>query len=174
VPHPAESHHVFGAGFLFMGVLMLVETLSGRVWYRSRIRTLIFPGAILFLGEGLFVVTLIEPSNRPIHFMLGTLMLLAGWFEARYRLGQVPRATADMFVIPALLAGGLEVGVFHSHGALTSGSFSVHVLMGLTSVAMAAVRYFQSRAPLSMPRSAYMSLAIIALALELFWDADFH
>ncbi len=166
IPEPAESHHLFGAAFLFVGVLLIVETLAGRVWHRNRLRTTIWPAAIMGLGAGMIVVTALEPNDRLIHFVIGMLMLAAGWFEYRYRMGEIPRRTADLLIVPALIAGGLEIGVIHFHGSLNN-SATVHVLLGLTAGSMALVRLYQSRLPLSMPRHALMGVMVMALAFEL-------
>lgn len=166
IPNAAENHHLFGAGFLLVGVLLIVETLSGRVWHRNRLRTLIFPGTIIFLGAGMLGVTALETDQRPVHFAIGLVMIAAGWMEARYRLGEVPRRTADLWILPALLAGAVEIGVFHFHGSF-SNSGTVHVLLGTTAATMAGVRVLQSKQPLSMPRHAMMGVLAAALALEL-------
>ena len=166
IPEPAESHHLFGAAVLFVGVLLIVETLAGRVWHRSRLRSMIWPAAIMVLGAGMVVVTALEPNDRLIHFTIGLLMLAAGWFEYRYRMGEIPRRSANLLVVPALIAGGLEIGLFHFHGSFDN-SGTVHVLLGLTAGSMALVRLYQSRLPLSMPRHALMGVAVMALAFEL-------
>ena len=166
IPRPQESHHLFGASFLFVGVLLIVETLAGRVWHRSRLRTLIWPGTIMFLGVGMLGVSALDPKQRLIHFTIGLIMLAAGWFEARYRLRKVPRRTADLLIVPALIAGALEIGVFHFHGSLNN-SGTVHVLLGITTAAMALVRVFQTWQPTSMPRHAMMGVVAMALAFEL-------
>ncbi len=166
IPEPAESHHLFGAAFLFIGALLFVETLAGRVWHRSHLRTAIWPAAIMGLGAGMVVVTALDPDDRLIHFTIGTLMLAAGWYEYRYRMGEIPRRTADLLIVPALIAGGLEIGVFHFHGSLDN-SGTVHVLMGLTAGVMALVRLYQTRQPISMPRHALMGVVVMALAFEL-------
>ncbi len=166
IPEPAESHHLFGAAFLFIGILLIVETLAGRVWHRSRLRSMIWPSAIMGLGAGMVVVTALEPNDRLIHFTIGLVMLAAGWFEYRYRMGEVPRRSADLLIIPALIAGGLEIGVFHFHGSLNN-SGTVHVLLGLTAGAMALVRLYQTQRPVSMPRHALMGVVVMALAFEL-------
>ncbi len=167
IPEPAESHHLFGAGFLFVGVLLLVEVLAGRIWHRNRLRTLIWPAAVMVLGAGMVVVTAIDPNDRPIHFTIGLIMLAGGYFETRHRLGYTPRATANLFMIPALIGGGLEIGVFHFHGSILSNSSMVHVLLGLTAGAMALVRLYQARQPTSALRNSYMGVAVMALAFEL-------
>ncbi len=166
IPEPAESHHLFGAAFLFIGVLLIVETLAGRVWHRSRLRSMIWPSAIMGLGAGMVDVTALEPNDRVIHFTIGLIMLAAGWFEYRYRMREIPRRSADLLIVPALIAGGLEIGVFHFHGSFNN-SGTVHVLLGVTAGAMALVRLYQTQRPISMPRHALMGVVVMALAFEL-------
>ena len=166
VPEPAESHHLFGAAFLFIGVLLIVETLAGSVWHRNRLRTTLWPAAIMTLGAGMVVVTALEPNDRLIHFTIGIIMLAAGWFEYRHRMGEVSRRTADLLILPALIAGALEIGVFHFHGSFNN-SASVHVLLGVTTALMVFVRVYQSRLITSPPRHALMGVLVIALAFEL-------
>ncbi len=166
IPEPAESHHLFGAAFLFIGVLLIVETLAGSVWHRNRLRTTLWPAAIMSLGAGMVVVTALEPNDRLIHFTIGIIMLAAGWFEYRHRMGEISRRTADLLIVPALIAGALEIGVFHFHGSF-SNSASVHVLLGVTTAVMVFVRVYQSRLITSPPRHALMGVMVIALAFEL-------
>src|SRR3972149_4920751 len=96
---PAESHHVFGAGFLFIGSLMTVEGLSGRGWHRSRARTLMFPAVLILLGWGMIAVTAVEPQARLVHFSMGLPMIAGGWAEARSRLDGFPRPDADVLIV---------------------------------------------------------------------------
>ncbi len=166
IPEPAESHHLFGAAFLFIGVLLIVETLAGSVWHRNRLRTTLWPAAIMSLGAGMVAVTALEPNDRLIHFTIGMIMLAAGWLEYRHRMGEVPRRTADLLIVPALIAGALEIGVFHFHGSFTNFG-AVHVLLGVTTAVMAFVRVYQSRLLTSPPRHALMGVMVIALAFEL-------
>ena len=168
IPEPQESHHLFGAGFLFVGVLLVVEAIAGSVWHRSRLRTLIWPTAVIVMGGGMLIVTAVDPDDRVIHFTIGLLMLAGGLFEARYRLGYIPRATANLLIIPALIGGGLEIGVFHLHGSLSlTSSATVHILLGLTAGGMALVRVYQGWQLTSAPRSALMGVLVMALAFEL-------
>ena len=166
IPEPAESHHLFGAAFLFIGVLLIVETLAGSVWHRNRLRTTLWPAAIMSLGAGMVAVTALEPDDRLIHFTIGMIMLAAGWLEYRHRMGEVPRRTADLLIVPALVAGALEIGVFHFHGSFNNFG-TVHVLLGLTVGAMVLVRLYQSRLLTSPPRHAFMGVMVMALAFEL-------
>ncbi len=167
IPEPAESHHLFGAGFLFVGALLIVEVLAGRVWHRNRLRTLIWPAAVMALGVGMVAVTAIDPNDRFIHLTIGLILIAGGYVEARHRLGYTSRATANLFIVPALVAGGLEIGVFHFHGDILSNSSMVHVLMGITAGSMALVRVFQARQPAAPLRASYMGVAVMTLAFEL-------
>ena len=84
VPAPPESHHLFGAGFLFVGVILLLEPLAGGVWYRNKLRAAIWPGLAMFMGWGLLVVAGLDPKGRVIHASVGALVVAAGWVGLRY------------------------------------------------------------------------------------------
>ena len=90
--HPAESHHAFGAGFLLIGAMMTAEVLSGKVWHRSQIRTLMFPATLIMLGWGMMLVTTVEPRARLVHLSMGIPMVAGGW--ERPTMG--PRAFAHI------------------------------------------------------------------------------
>lgn len=166
VPAPPESHHWFGAGFLFVGVLLVIECVAGGVWFRSRLRSAIWPACAMFMGEGLIVVAALDPSDRIIHFTIGLLVLVAGWRELRYRLGQISRVTADMLVVPALLGSGFEMGVIHGRGDDTVTAVG-HVTLGLIAAMMAGARLYQGRAPTSFRRTVLTGLLVTTLALIL-------
>jgi hypothetical protein len=165
MPQPAESHHWFGAGFLFVGTLLVIECVAGGVWHRSRIRSAIWPVVAMLMGEGLIVVSIIDPAERVIHFTVGVLVLAGGWQELRFRLGQTSRFIADLMVVPALLASGFEMGVIHGKGdSLTAIG---HGAMGVTAAMMAGARIYQGQAPTSVPRSMLTGFLVIVLALIL-------
>lgn len=167
IPEPQESHRLFGAGFLFLGTLMLVETLAGRIWHRNAVRTQLFPGALMVLGQGMLIVTIIEPDDRLPHLVIGLVLVIAAVFERRHRLREIPRSTADWAIVPALVAGGLEIGVLHSHGAISSQSFIAHMTFGATAMAMAPIRLSQSRHLSSPFWSALFALTVVALGFQL-------
>jgi len=174
LPTGKETHHLFGAGFLLLGAMMTAESLAGQAWHRNLLRTMMMPLALGILSEGLIVVTFLDTASRPIHLILGLSVLLAGWFEARYRLGFTSRARADGFMVPALLLAGFEVGVIHAHGALVSGSFSTHVLMGLPTAGLGVLRLYESRDLFSGVRYGFLGAGVVTLGVELLVDARFH
>ena len=167
IPLPWESHRLFGAGFLFVAVLLLVEALAGGVWFREGWRRDIWPAVLMALGGGLLAVTIIEPNDRLIHMSMGLILIVAGLAERRYRHGRMPLSRANIFVIVALLVAGLEIGVFHSHGAVTSQDFLVHSSLGFTAALLAPARVWYAQQPTSMWRSAFIAVLVLALSLEL-------
>lgn len=167
IPLPWENHRLFGAGFLVLGVILLVEALAGGVWHRASWRSDLWPAFLMVLGWGLIAVAFVDPNDRIIHFLMGAVMLAAGVAERRYRHGRTTLSTTNLFVAPALIAGGLEVGVFHSHGAMTSDAFLAHALLGATAVTIAAARMFASGNPQSVLRASLVAVLVLVLALEL-------
>ena len=165
IPQPTESHHWFGAGFLFVGVLLVVECLAGGVWFRSKLRAAIWPLVAMSMGEGLIIVSFLDPNERVIHFTVGVLVLAAGWQELRFRSSRASRFSADIMVVPALLASGFEMGVIHGKGDTFTAAG--HVAMGFTAAMMAGARLYQAREPRSMARSMLTGWLVITLALIL-------
>ena len=167
IPLPWENHRLFGAGFLFVAVVLLVEALAGGVWFREGWRRDIWPAVLMFLGWGLLAVALIDPNDRVIHTSMGLILIVAGVAERRYRHGRMPLSRANIFVVAALAVAGLEVGVFHSHGALTSQDFLVHSSLGFTAALMVPARLWYAQQPTSMWRSALIGVLLLFLSLEL-------
>jgi hypothetical protein len=173
VPRPPESHHTFGSGFILLSFLMIAERLSGSVWYRSRLRMMIFPATLVMLGWGMVAVTAIEPRARIAHFAMGVPMIVGGWAEARYRLGQLPRSYADAFIIPALFFAAVDTAGFHLMGQPTSPGFLTHASLAVTAVAIAGLRYNESGDVMSLSRGMAMSFGVMLVAFELYADALF-
>jgi hypothetical protein len=152
---------------------MIAERLSGSVWYRSRFRTMIFPATLIMLGWGMLAVTAIEPRARIAHFAMGVPMIVGGWAEARYRLGQMPRSYADAFIIPALFFAAVDTAGFHLTGSPTSPGFLTHLSLAVTAVALAGLRYNESGDVMSLSRGMAMSFGVMLIAFELYMDALF-
>lgn len=138
------GHPFFGAGFLFIGSLLVVEMLAGPIWRRSRLRTMLWPAALIVSGLGMLVVTFVQPDDKALHLILAILLIAGGVFEGRYRLGQIPRSLADAFAIPALIVGGFVIGPLHANGPLLqSTAAQTHLLVGMTGFLLAAIRLAQ-------------------------------
>jgi hypothetical protein len=172
IPRPAESHHTFGAGLLLVAALMVAEALAGKVWHRSLGRRMLFPGILMFLGIGMVVVALIEPQARLVHVTMGLPMMAGGWAEARYRLGEIERKYADIFVVPALVLASVDTLGFHVSGETPT--VMSHVGLGLIVLVLAGLRLYQSNRPAALNRSLLISLAIAFIGLDLWLDAIFQ
>ena len=167
IPLPWENHRLFGAAFLFVAVLLLVEALAGGVWFRKGWHRDVWPAVLMVLGCGLLAVAVIDPNDRLIHMSMGLILIVAGVAERRYRHGRMRLSHANIFVVAALVVASLEVGVFHTHGALTSQDFLVHSSLGFTAALMAPARIWYAQQPTSMWRSALIGVLVLALSLEL-------
>jgi hypothetical protein len=167
IPLPWENHRLFGAGFLLVAVVLLVEALAGGIWFRQSWRRDIWPAVLMLLGWGLIMVAFIDPNDRIIHLLIGSMMVVAGVAERRYRHGHITLGRANLFLIPALAAGALEIGVFHSHGAITDSEFLVHALLGITAGFIGIARVYQAMEPQSMWRSALIAFLVLMLSVEL-------
>jgi len=170
---PAESHHVFGAGFLFIGSLMTVEGLSGRVWHRSRARTLMFPAVLILLGWGMIAVTAVEPQARLVHFSMGLPMIAGGWAEARSRLDGFPRKYADVLIVSGLVLASAETVAFHLNGTTTM-TVVAHAGLAALALVVAGLRLYQTAQPESLARSLLISLALVAIGMVLWLDGFFQ
>lgn len=160
--HPIESHHWFGAVFLFLGVLLVAEAMAGSVWFRSQLRAAVWPAGIIFLGEGLIIVAFLDPLDRVVHLTVGLLVVTAGWLELRHRFGAVSLASANLLVVPALLSSGFEMGVVHGRGTL-EGAIG-HMIMGATVALMAGVRIYRVRNPQSVRLNLTYGFLVVFLA----------
>ena len=172
IPRPAESHHIFGAGLIFIALVLVAESLAGKVWHRSMFRRMLFPGILVFLGWGMVLVAFIEPNARLVHVTMGLPMIAGGWAEARYRLGELDRRYADALVVPSLVLGSIDTLGFHVSGDMPV--VMSHVGLGLMVLVIAALRLYQSAQPASLPRSLLISLALAFVGLDLWLDAFFQ
>jgi hypothetical protein len=172
IPRPFESHHVFGAGLLFVAALLAVEAFAGEVWHRSMFRRMLFPAILIFLGWGMVLVAFVEPAARLVHVTMGLPMIAGGWAEARYRLGEIDRRYADALVAPALVLAAVDTLGFHLTGPAPV--VISHIGLGLIVLGLAGLRLYQSNQPKSLPRSLLISLALALIAVDLWVDAFFQ
>jgi hypothetical protein len=169
IPRPAESHHAFAAGFLFIGSVLSIEALAGGVWQRNLARRMLFPAILVFLGWGMIAVAFIEPAARLVHVTMGLPMIAGGWAEARYRQNELDRRVADAFIVPALVLAAVDVLFFHLSGPRTV--VLSHAGLGVMVLVIAALRLYQSAKPEALSRALYIAFAILAMCPILWIDA---
>jgi hypothetical protein len=172
IPRPYESHHVFGAGLLFVAALIAVEAIAGEVWHRSTARRMMFPAILVCLGFGLVLVAFIEPYARVVHVTMGLPMIVGGWAEWRHRLGEVERRYADVLIVPSLCLAAFDTLAFHTTG--TTPVVISHIGIGLLVFLIAGLRLYQSARPQSLQRALLISLGLVLLTGDLWLDAFFQ
>ena len=158
-----------GASALLLtaGVVLPGGAVAGCVWFRNGWHRDIWRAVLMVLGCGLLAVAVIDPNDRLIHTSMGLILIVAGVAERRYRHGRMRLFHANIFVVAALVVASLEVGVFHTHGALTSQDFLVHSSLGFTAALMAPARIWYAQQPTSMWRSALIGVLVLMLSLAL-------
>ncbi len=135
---------------------------------------MIFPAILVLLGWGMLAVVFVEPRARIAHISMGIPMIAGGWAEARYRLGQVPRAYTDMLIAPALVLAAVDTAGFHLTGARNLGVLLAHVSLVFSALLLAGLRVFEGKNPRSLPRGLLMSAAVMVLSLQLYADGYFQ
>jgi len=169
------GHPFFGAAFLFIGAILVVETLAGPIWSRDRWRRMAWPASLAIAGLGMLAVSYVQPTEKPLHLTLAVLLLLGGLFEARYRLGQIPRSLADTFAIPALVLGGLVIGPMHNNGSNVGDPAALaHLMTGVAGFALAGIRLSQVRFGPTAILDATFGIGVMALGMSLLMVQQFH
>ncbi len=171
---PSVSHSIFGAGFLFLSAVMFMESRDPALWYFGSPRGLIVPAALVGLGLGMMVVTVVEPQARLAHFAMGVPLAIGGVAEARVRFGFLARRVADAFIVPGLLFASLETGVYHLSGPPGSGIYLTHLGIVVAGVVVAGLRLYEGRDWASSRRHLLISSAMLAIAVDLFVDGYFQ
>jgi hypothetical protein len=169
------GHPFFGAIFLFVGSLMVVELLAGGVWSRAYWRRMLWPGALLLAGVGMLIVSYVQPDTKSLHLTLATLLLLGGYVEGQYRIGKISRASADAFAIPALIVGGFVIGPMHANGAvLYSAAANTHLLVGVVGWILAGVKLMRVHFGPTIALEYSFASGVMMLGLSLLLVQQFH
>jgi len=169
------GHAFFGAGFLFIGSLLVVEQLAGGVWSRAFWRRMLWPAALLLLGAGMIVVARVQPDDKSLHLTLAMLLLLGAYTEAQYRLGKISRTAADAFAIPALIVGGFVIGPMHSNGNLLSSTMAqAHLLVGVLGWLLAGVKLMRVHFGPTLALEYSFASGVMMLGLSLLLVEQFH
>ena len=174
IPRPAESHDSFGSGFVLVGSIMVAEKLSGSVWHRSLLRSMIFPAILVMLGWGMLIVVFVETQARIAHISMGIPMIAGGWAEARYRLGQIPRAYTDMLIAPSLVLAAVDTAGFHLSGNSSTGVLLTHISLVFSALILAGARVYEGQNIRSLPRSLFIAGLVLLLSLQLYLDGFFQ
>ena len=169
------AHPFFGAGFLFIGSLMVVEQLAGGVWSRAFWRRMLWPAALLMASAGMLIVSYVQPDSKSLHLTLAMLLLLGGYTEGQYRLGKISRLSADAFAIPALIVGGFVIGPMHANGNLMYSTMAqMHLLVGVVAWMLASVKIMRVRFGPTIALEYSFASGVMMLGLSLLLVQQFH
>jgi len=169
------GHPFFGAGFLFIGSLMVVELLAGGVWSRAFWRRMLWPGALLMAGAGMLLVSYVQTDSKSLHLTLAMLLLLGAYTEAQYKLGKISRLSADAFAIPALIVGGFVIGPMHANGNLMYSTMAqMHLLVGVVAWMLAGVKIMRVRFGPTLALEYSFASGVMMLGLSLLLVQQFH
>jgi len=169
------GHPFFGAGFLFIGSLMVVELLAGGVWSRAFWRRMLWPGALLMASAGMLLVSYFQTDSKSLHLTLAMLLLLGAYTEAQYRLGKISRLSADAFAIPALIVGGFVIGPMHANGNLMYSTMAqMHLLVGVVAWMLAGVKIMRVRFGPTLALEYSFASGVMMLGLSLLLVQQFH
>jgi len=169
------GHPFFGAGFLFIGSLMVVELLAGGVWSRAFWRRMLWPGALLMAGAGMLLVSYVQTDSKSLHLTLAMLLLLGAYTEAQYKLGKISRLSADAFAIPALIVGGFVIGPMHANGNLMYSTMAqMHLLVGVVAWMLDSVKIMRVRFGPTLALEYSFASGVMMLGLSLLLVQQFH
>ena len=169
------GHPFFGAGFLFIGSLMVVELLAGGVWSRAFWRRMLWPGALLMASAGMLLVSYFQTDSKSLHLTLAMLLLLGAYTEAQYKLGKISRLSADAFAIPALIVGGFVIGPMHANGNLMYSTMAqMHLLVGVVAWMLASVKIMRVRFGPTLALEYSFASGVMMLGLSLLLVQQFH
>ncbi len=147
------GHPFFGAGFLFIGSLMVVELLAGGVWSRAFWRRMLWPGALLMAGAGMLLVSYVQTDSKSLHLTL----------------------SADAFAIPALIVGGFVIGPMHANGNLMYSTMAqMHLLVGVVAWMLASVKIMRVRFGPTLALEYSFASGVMMLGLSLLLVQQFH
>ena len=176
LPRAEIAHWLFGAGFLFFGLVLLAEAIVGpEVFRRRRWRAYLWPSLALVAGMWLWVIAIFSTFS--------TLHLLAhsAWAQAATAAGAVQLAVVrgrlrspywSLVIAGALLVTGASFLVHEQNGWLFARSAFLHHLIGWTLVVSALFPVGSAVLPRRALWSYGFALTWIAVAVMLFADRD--
>jgi hypothetical protein len=176
LPRAETAHWLFGAGFLFFGLVLLAEAIVGPEVFRRRAwRAYLWPSIALLAGMWLWVIAIFSTFS--------TLHLLAhsNWAQAATAAGAVQLAVVrrrlvseywSLVTAGVLLVSGGSFLVHEQNGWLFARSAFLHHLIGWTLVVSALFPICASFLPRRAIWAYGFAVTWIAVAVMLFADRD--
>lgn len=174
---PAEiAHWLAAAVALFVGLLLLSETIAGPEVFRRRAwRASLWPSVALGGGLLLFVVTAFSTFST-IHLLAHALWaeaaMIAGAVQLAVVRGKLTSPRWSLVAAGALLLSGAAFLIHESNPWLYSRSAFLHHAIGWTLVVAALFPLGQALQPRRAVWGTGFALTFVVLAVLLFADRD--
>ena len=175
-PPSEHTHWLFAAGFLFLGVCVLTQTIVGdEVWNGSRWRRYLWPGFGFLMGLCMWPVVVFFTSST-IHMLAhaawAQTMTLAGAAHLGLASGRLRSRYWKLTMPVAFLVSGAAFLIHEQHGWLYNRSSFVHHVCAWTLIVGALFPLLQTFRPRSALLKTGFALTFIVLATALFSSRD--
>ncbi len=175
-PPPEVVHWMFAAGFVFLGLCLLAETIVGRdVWRRRSWRAYLWPGVAFVMGLFMWPVMVFFTSSA-IHMLAhgawAQVMMLAGAAQLGLVRGKLRSRLWELTMPFALVVSGGAFLIHEQNPWLFSRSAFLHHALGWTMLVGALFplgRFVRPRSPVF---NAGFALVFIAISVLLFCDRN--
>jgi hypothetical protein len=174
---PAEVvHWMFAAGFVFLGLCLLAETIVGReVWRRRGWRGYLWPSVTFLMGLLLWPVMVFFTSSA-IHMLAhgvwAQTMMVAGAAQLGLVRGKLRSPLWELTLPLALFVSGGAFLIHEQNPWLFSRAAFLHHAIGWTAIAGALVTMGRFARPRSPVFNAGFAVILLAFAFLLFCDRN--
>ncbi len=176
LPRAETAHWLFGAGFLFFGLVLLAEAIVGPEVFRRRAwRAYLWPSLALLAGMWLWVIAIFSTFST-LHLLAHSVWAQAATAAGAVQLAVVRRRLVSQYwslvTAGALLVSGGSFLIHEQNGWLFARSAFLHHLIGWTLVVSALFPICASFLPRRAIWAYGFAVTWIAVAVMLFADRD--
>jgi uncharacterized membrane protein len=176
LPRAETAHWLFGAGFLFFGLVLLAEAIVGPEVFRRRAwRAYLWPSIALLAGMWLWVIAIFSTFST-LHLLAHSIWAQAATAAGAVQLAVVRRRLVSEYwslvTAGVLLVSGGSFLVHEQNGWLFARSACLHHLIGWTLVVSALFPICASFLPRRAIWAYGFAVTWIAVAVMLFADRD--
>jgi hypothetical protein len=174
---PAEMvHWFFGAGVLFLGLVLLAEALVGEeLWRRRRWRIYLWPGVVFALGVLMWPVMTFY-TNSAIHMVAhgawAQALMAMGAAELGLAKGKLSSRWWRLAAPVGIAVSGLAFLVHEQNPWLFSRAAFLHHAIGWTLLAGSVVLLVLVFRPRSVLMRSGFAIVVVVVSVMLFSDRD--
>lgn len=176
LPRAEIAHWLFGAGFLFFGLVLLAEAIVGPQVFRRRAwRASLWPSLALLAGTWLWVIAIFSTFSTlhlVAHSIWAQAATAAGAVELARVRGRLHSQYWSLVTAGALAISGASFLVHEQNGWLFARSAFLHHLIGWTLVVAAVFPIGDALRPRRAAWAYGFAATWVAVAVMLFADRD--